>query len=195
MKRTDVGTSCCPVARSLSHVGEWWSILILRDAMIGLTRFDEFEKSLGIAPNMLTRRLASLVEAGLLERVQYQDRPPRYEYFLTEAGKAFRPVLLAFVEWGSRYFAPEGRSVQLVERATGRPVRVGMVDLDTGKPVDARDYVIEPGPAADDHLRYCFTYGKTKRRGGDTGLKFAPPSISVVDDDGDGRARRGKART
>lgn len=188
MKRTDVGTSCCPVARSLSHVGEWWSILILRDATIGLTRFDEFEKSLGIAPNMLTRRLASLVEAGLLERVQYQDRPPRYEYFLTEAGKSFRPVLLAFAEWGSRHFAPEGRSVQLVERATGRPVRVGMVDLDTGKPVNAHDYVMAPGPAADEHLRYCFAYGETKRNGNDPNLKFSPPLAGSADDEG--RARR-----
>ena len=83
----------CPIARSLERVGEWWSMLILRDALLGLTRFDQFQESLGIAPNMLTRRLSKLVEAGLLERRRYNDRPPRYEYVLTQAGRDFRPVL------------------------------------------------------------------------------------------------------
>src|SRR5437016_587292 len=81
----------CPIARSLERVGEWWSMLILRDALLGLTRFDQFQESLGIAPNMLTRRLSKLVEAGLLERRRYNDRPPRYEYVLTQAGRDFRP--------------------------------------------------------------------------------------------------------
>src|ERR1700760_2178844 len=85
----------CPVARSLEHVGEWWSILILRDAMHGMTRFDEFQKSLEIAPNILTRRLSALVDAGLLERRQYNERPPRFEYVLTDRGRDFRPVLIS----------------------------------------------------------------------------------------------------
>ena len=88
MKHTDFGRMPCPIARSLGKVGEWWSILILRDAFYGLSRFDEFEKSLKIAPNMLTRRLAGLVEGGLMERRQYSARPPRYEYLLTKAGQA-----------------------------------------------------------------------------------------------------------
>ncbi len=87
MKHTDFGSMACPIARSLGKVGEWWSILILRDAFYGLTRFDEFEKSLKIAPNMLTRRLSGLVEGGLMERRQYSTRPPRFEYILTEKGR------------------------------------------------------------------------------------------------------------
>ncbi len=85
----------CPVALALERVGEWWSILILRDATHGLTRFEQFQKSLGISPNSLSRRLAALVDAGLLERRRYNERPPRDEYVLTEAGHAFRPVLTA----------------------------------------------------------------------------------------------------
>src|SRR5438874_4858393 len=105
----------CPIARSLERVGEWWSILIMRDALHGMTRFDEFQKSLGIAPNMLTRRLDALVEAGLLERRRYSERPPRDEYVPTARGRDFRPVLIALMAWGNRHFAPEGASVQLID--------------------------------------------------------------------------------
>ena len=87
----------CPVGRAVETVGEWWSILILRDAFRGLRRFDEFRDSLGIAPTMLTKRLNGLVEAGLLERRKYNEHPPRDEYVLTEKGKDFRPVLLAMM--------------------------------------------------------------------------------------------------
>src|ERR1700751_3789657 len=100
MQHKSFGYMQCPIARSLERVGEWWSILILRDALNGLGRFDEFQKSLGIAPNMLARRLARLVDAGLLEKRRYSAKPPRYEYRLTERGRDFRPVLLAFLAWG-----------------------------------------------------------------------------------------------
>ena len=101
----------CPIARGLERVGEWWSILILRDALHGMTRFDEFQKSLGIAPNMLARRLKSLVDAGLLERRRYSERPPRDEYLPTARGHDFRPILVALLAWGNKHFAPEGPSV------------------------------------------------------------------------------------
>src|SRR5215472_2171226 len=110
MRRKSFGNMQCPIARSLERVGEWWSILILRDAFHGLTRFDEFQENLGIAPNMLARRLKSLVEAGLLERRRYSERPPRDEYVLTQAGRDFRPVLWALLAWGNRHFAPEERA-------------------------------------------------------------------------------------
>src|SRR3546814_2453986 len=84
MQRKSFRNMPCPIARSLERVGEWWTMLILRDALHGMTRFDEFQKSLGIAPNMLTRRLDTLVEAGLLERRLYSERPPRHEYVVTE---------------------------------------------------------------------------------------------------------------
>src|SRR6516225_3571437 len=99
----------CPVGRALERVGEWWSILILRDAFQGSTRFDQFQKNLDIAPNMLTRRLNALVEGGLLERRRYSERPPRDEYVLTARGRDFRPVLLSLLAWGNRHFAPEGK--------------------------------------------------------------------------------------
>jgi DNA-binding HxlR family transcriptional regulator len=100
----------CPIARSLERVGEWWSMLIMRDALYGLARFDEFQKSLGIAPNMLARRLNALVEAGLLERHRYSVRPPRDEYRPTARGRDFRAVLIALLAFGNRHFAPEGAS-------------------------------------------------------------------------------------
>src|SRR5271165_6705064 len=108
MQRKSFGNMQCPIARGLDRVGEWWSILIMRDALYGLTRFYEFQTSLGIASNMLTRRLNALVEAGLLERQRYSEHPPRDEYVLTERGRDFHPVLLALLAWGNRHFAPEG---------------------------------------------------------------------------------------
>jgi DNA-binding HxlR family transcriptional regulator len=138
----------CPIARSLEHVGEWWSILILRDALHGLTRFDEFQKSLGIAPNILTRRLKGLVDSGLLVRHQYSDRPRRHEYLLTERGRDFRPVVLSLLAWGNRHFAPEGASVILANCKTGAAVDPILADPATGRPVDEPDYALAAGPAA-----------------------------------------------
>src|ERR1700752_254911 len=114
MQRKSLDRMPCPIARSLERVGEGWSMLILRDALHGFTRFDQFQKSLGIAPNMLTRRLNALVEAGLLERRPYSVHPPRDEYVLTACGRDFRPVIVALLAWGNRHFAPEGASVQLI---------------------------------------------------------------------------------
>jgi DNA-binding HxlR family transcriptional regulator len=133
MQRKSFGSMTCPIARSLERVGEWWSILILRDAFRGLTRFDQFQKSLDIAPNMLTRRLNALVEAELLERRAYSEHPPRYEYVLTERGRDFRPVLWALLAWGNRHFAPEGPSVVVVDTATGETAEPVLVDRRTGK--------------------------------------------------------------
>ena len=133
MQRKSFGSMTCPIARSLERVGEWWSILILRDAFRGLTRFDQFQKSLDIAPNMLTRRLNALVESGLLERRAYSEHPPRHEYVLTERGRDFRPVLWSLLAWGNRHFAPEGASVIVVDTETGEPADPVLVDRRTGK--------------------------------------------------------------
>src|SRR3954469_22872596 len=148
MQRKSFDEMQCPIARSLERVGEWWSILILRDALHGLTRFDQFQQSLGIAPNMLTRRLNSLVEAGLLERRRYSERPPRDEYVLTEAGRDFRPVLWAFVAWGNKHFAPEGPSVVIVDSKTGIEADPVLVARKTGRPLLPPDFRSAPGPAA-----------------------------------------------
>jgi len=140
MRHTSLSDMPCPIARSLDRVGEWWSILILRDALRGVTRFEDFRRSLGVAPNMLTRRLGALVEAGLLERRRYSEHPPRDEYLLTERGRDFRPVLLSLLAWGNRHFAPEGPSVEIVHRVTGLPADPVLVDRHTGLPVDGPEY-------------------------------------------------------
>jgi DNA-binding HxlR family transcriptional regulator len=134
------GNVQCPIARSLEWVGEWWSILILRDAFLGSTRFDQFQKSLGIAPNMLTRRLNKLVDSGLLERSRYSDHPPRDEYTLTVRGRDFRPVLWSFLTWGNKHFAPEGPSVVLVNTETGKRADPILVDRISGHPILPRDF-------------------------------------------------------
>ena len=148
MRRTSFRGMDCPIARSLDRVGEWWSILILRDAFAGLSRFDEFETSLGIAPNMLTRRLQALVEAGLLHKRRYSARPPRDEYVLTERGRDFRPVLLALLAYGNRHFAPEGASVMVVDAATGEPAEPVVVDKSTGRVLAEPEFAVVAGPAA-----------------------------------------------
>jgi len=141
------------MARGIERVGDPWSILILREAFYGSTRFDEFQKRLSIAPNMLTRRLNTLVEAGLMARRQYSAHPPRDDYMLTKLGHDFRPVLLTLLEWGNRHFAPEGEIVRLVDRHSGRPVQVALVDIATGVPITEADHYIQAGPAASAGLR------------------------------------------
>lgn len=148
MRRTRFDTMSCPIARSLEHVGEWWSMLILRDAFAGLSRFDEFQESLGIAPNMLSRRLAALVEAGMLEKRRYSERPPRDEYVLTKRGRDFRPVLFALVAFGNRHFAPEGASVLVVDSESGQPAEPVLVDRRSGRPLVEPDFKTVAGPAA-----------------------------------------------
>jgi DNA-binding HxlR family transcriptional regulator len=153
MRRKSFGNMQCPIARSLERVGEWWSILILRDASLGLTRFDEFQESLGIAPNILTRRLKVLVEAGLLERRRYSERPPRDEYVLTQAGRDFRPVLWALLAWGNKHFAPEGASVVIVDSRTGAPAEPVLVDRNSGRSLEPPAFRSAAGPAADARTR------------------------------------------
>ncbi|MES2103017.1 MAG: helix-turn-helix domain-containing protein [Pseudomonadota bacterium] len=174
MQRKSFEGSRCPVARSLERVGEWWSILILRDAFYGMTRFDEFQKSLDIAPNMLTRRLNGLVESGLLERRQYTDRPPRYEYVLTETGRDFKPVLVAFMSWGNKHFAPEGVAVMLSDVRTGQAVNPVLVDESSCKQINSRDYVMAAGPAANEGIRKRIAFAAEKRAAPDKKPDFPP---------------------
>jgi DNA-binding HxlR family transcriptional regulator len=171
MRRKSLGNMQCPIARSLERVGEWWSILILRDAFHGLKRFDEFQENLGIAPNMLARRLKALVEAGLLERRRYSERPPRDEYVLTQAGRDFRPVLWALLAWGNKYFAPEGPSVVIVDSETGKQADPVLVDRYSGRPIVEPEFRSAPGPAAD---------ARTRRRHGFVAAKQATAEKSTL---------------
>jgi DNA-binding HxlR family transcriptional regulator len=153
MQRTSLSGAECPMAASLDQVGDWWSMLILRDAFDGYSRFDEFERSLGIAPNMLTRRLKSLVAAGVLERQPYQERPVRYAYVLTPRGRQFLPVLLALNAWGSAVMDPDERTVVVVEAETGRALDPVLVDRATGEPIDLAKVRFAAGPGASEGMR------------------------------------------
>ncbi len=153
MQRTRFTTMDCPIARSLDRVGDWWSILILRDALGGMTRFEEFQKSLKIAPNMLTRRLNGLVEAGFLTRRRYSEHPPRHEYIVTERGRDFRPVLIALIAFGNRQFAPEGASVTIVDAVSGAPAEPILVDRLTGRPLVSSEFELIAGPAASEAMK------------------------------------------
>jgi DNA-binding HxlR family transcriptional regulator len=158
MRHTSLKAKYCPIARGLDRVGEWWSILILRDAFHGKTRFDQFQKSLGIAPNILSRRLHGLVEAGLLEKLRYNDHPPRNEYLLTAIGRDFRPVLRAMLTWGNEHFMPDGQKVALMETTAGRaPSHVAdpamMTDGNIGKRLDQAVPRPDPRPTPNEETR------------------------------------------
>jgi DNA-binding HxlR family transcriptional regulator len=148
MRRKRFDQMPCPIARSLERVGEWWSMLILRDAFAGKKRFDEFQNNLGIAPNMLSRRLAALVQAGMLERRRYNAHPPRDEYVLTDRGRDFHTVLMALLAFGNRHFAPEGASTIIADAATGVPAEPILVDRASGRLVVEPDFKLAAGPAA-----------------------------------------------
>lgn len=163
MQKMTFRNTFCPVARTLDRVGEWWSILILRDAFHGLTRFDQFQKSLEIAPNMLTRRLNAIVEAGLLERRQYSDHPPRHEYILSEKGRDFWSVLVSLTAFGNRHFAQEGVASRLVDAETGAPVDPVLVDRASGRVLDQARHKFAAGPAADEALRTRMKFADARR--------------------------------
>ena len=127
----------CLIARSLALVGDAWSMLIMRDAHAGLTRFDDFRKCLGIAPTMLTARLSALTEEGLLEKHRYCDRPPRDEYVLTPAGRDFLPVLFAIGAWGRKHRG-EGKVTRFFDAETGTEIDPVTIDRATGAPVGTR---------------------------------------------------------
>ena len=148
MQRTDFAEMFCPAARALARVGEWWSLLILRDVFQGLRRFDEFKESLGISTNILARRLQHLTENGILARRLYQRRPARYEYVLTEKGRELFPLLLLLYRWGNRYEAPEGIVVELADRATGIALDPVVIDRRSGEPITLDQVMLRAGPAA-----------------------------------------------
>jgi DNA-binding HxlR family transcriptional regulator len=193
MQRKNFGKMLCPVARTLERVGEWWSILILRDAFYGLTRFDQFQTSLGIAPNMLTRRLNALVEAGMLERRLYERHPPRYEYHLTQRGRDFWPVLVALASYGNRHFAIEGVAMRIADARTGRPADPVVIDRATGETIDRDRYKMAPGPAANAALHLRVAYADARRAKKD-GVKEWASYVEVREADAKRRAARKRVR-
>lgn len=127
----------CSVARCLDVVGEWWSLLIVRDAFLGVTRFEDFQARLGIARNILTDRLNHLVDHGVLERVAYQQRPLRSEYHLTDKGRDLWLVVTMMRQWGDRWAAPDGPPLRIRHNTCGRLVKAVAVCSHCGEPLDA----------------------------------------------------------
>ena len=116
VERKSFAAMDCSVAQCLEIVGEWWTMLILRDTFLGVTRFDDFQRRLGISRNILQQRLSRLVDAGILVRVPYQEHPWRYDYRLTDKGRDLWPVINAMRQWGDQYAAPEGPPLRLTHK-------------------------------------------------------------------------------
>lgn len=146
MERKSFADMHCSVAQCLEVVGEWWTMLIVRDAFLGVTRFDEFQGRLGISRNVLGQRLARLVETGVLAKVPYSEHPPRFDYRLTDKGRDLWPVLTAMRQWGDRHAAPDGPPVQLIHQECGQLSEALMVCSACGEPIGPRDVEAVSGP-------------------------------------------------
>ncbi|EFC86395.1 helix-turn-helix domain-containing protein [Parafrankia sp. EUN1f] len=161
MERKSFADMHCSVAQCLEVIGEWWTMLIVRDAFLGVTRFDEIQRRLGISRNVLNQRLAGLVEAGVLTRVPYQDHPVRYDYRLTDKGRALWPVLTAMREWGDRYAAPDGPPLQLRHTGCGEIMHTALTCSQCGEPVGPRDLRAVAGPGDHDGIIASTRHGTT----------------------------------
>lgn len=149
MGRTSFGEMNCGIGRALEAVGDWWTLLIVRDAFFGVRRFADFEKSLGIAKNILASRLEHLVEHGIFEKVDVGEEGTRYEYRLTEKGEALLPVLTALREWSDDWvFGPGHEPLVVQDRRTGRKVPKMKILAADGKVLARRDLRAVPGPGA-----------------------------------------------
>ena len=146
MKRSNVEHLNCSIARSLEIVGEWWTLLVLRDVFLGLRRFDDIQRDLGISRNILSDRLSTLLDHGILERRRYQEHPERFEYRLTEKGIDLYPVLVALLRWGDRWESPDGPPLRLEHRSCGHDSEAVMVCGHCGEPLDAREVRFRKGP-------------------------------------------------
>jgi len=145
----------CSIAGALELIGDRWALLIIRDLSLGLSRYDDFRASTGIPAATLAARLRHLTASGIVERVRYQQRPPRDEYRLTPMGRDLWQVSLALREWGDRWNASGfgAPTVETVDRETGRPLRLALVDAETGEAVPPSRSILRPGPGADDRVR------------------------------------------
>jgi DNA-binding HxlR family transcriptional regulator len=148
MRRKDFSAMECSVARTLEVIGDRWTLLILRDAFYGVSRFDDFHHDLGVARNILTDRLGKLVAHGVLERRRYEEHPPRYEYRLTHKGKDLLPVLLTLTRWGDRWAADEsGPPVSLVHTSCGHKTTPTLTCSECSHEIFLKDLRAHPLPA------------------------------------------------
>src|ERR1700681_2115096 len=149
VKRTSFENAECPVARSLDAIGDWWSLLIIRDALMGISRFSEFQKSLGLARNILTVRLRALVDHGILKTAPASDGSAYQQYLLTPKGRGVFPVLVALRQWSEEFGGePDGFPTLLVDRGKGRPVRKLELRAHDGRLLGIGDTEVRPNSGA-----------------------------------------------
>ena len=149
VKRTSLAGDACPIARALDVFGDWWSLLIIRDAVLGRRRFGEFQGSLGLAKNILTTRLRALVERGILKMVPASDGSAYQEYVLTPKGRGIFPILVALRQWSEEFDEhPDEITTVLVDRDTGKPVKKLAVYAQDGRPLSAADTALKTRRAA-----------------------------------------------
>ena len=147
VKRTSLEQAECPVARSLDALGDWWSLLVVRDALLGIRRFSEFQKSIGLAKNILTVRLRTLVEHGILKTVPASDGSAYQEYVLTPKGRGVFPVLVALRQWSEEFSGEaDGFATRLVDRNRGRPVRKLELRSEDGRLLQVGETELRPNP-------------------------------------------------
>ena len=148
MKRTSLDGDACPIARSLDAIGDWWSMLIIRDALLGRHRFGEFQKSLGLAKNILASRLRTLVDEGILAHAPASDGSAYQEYVLTDKGRGIFPIMVALRQWSEAFDDhPEDIATILVDRKNGRPVRKLELRSQDGRLLEMADTALRPRPA------------------------------------------------
>jgi DNA-binding HxlR family transcriptional regulator len=148
MRWNEIGSEVCSVARALSVVGDRWTLLILREAFMRTRRFRDFQEHLGAARNIVADRLQKLVDAGVMERRQYQERPPRYEYRLTDKGVDLYPVVLGLANWGDKWLDEgKGRPIENVHRPCGHVMHAVATCSECGEELDPRQVESKLGPA------------------------------------------------
>lgn len=144
VKRTSLEGAACPVARSLDAIGDWWSLLIVRDAFDGVRRFGEFQKSLGVAKNILSDRLRTLVAHGILAVAPASDGSAYQEYVLTDKGRALFPVIVGLRQWGEdHYYGPAEAHSTLIDRKRGQAVRRLEIRAQDGRLLEPEDTVVQ----------------------------------------------------
>jgi DNA-binding HxlR family transcriptional regulator len=154
MRSSEFSTQVCSVARSLEIVGEWWTLLVIREAFFGTRRFSDFATNLGIAKNVLSDRLAKLVDAGVLERKPVVGRGNPQDYALTLKGRDLFPAIIALMQWGDRWiYGVERAPIRVLDRETGEEIAHMEVATPAGKPLRLNQALVAPGPGADEATR------------------------------------------
>ncbi|TNE39823.1 MAG: transcriptional regulator [Alphaproteobacteria bacterium] len=164
MSRTDLKKFDCSVALTLDQIGEWWTLLIIRDAFHGIKRFDDFQTHLEISPTVLSARLRSLTADGILMRRRSATDGRANEYVLTEKGLDLYPVLLSLMDWGEKYAPnPAGPRMRLLDKKTGAPIPPVTVRAEDGRKLHPRDVQVEPAEGSDDKMITLINYRKRQK--------------------------------